>query len=73
MSVVMIRRGKCWGAYPGFTVDLGVADGGVMDDELAGCRGESVLVGGAVEEGVCAGCGGDGNWQEGRELHGGCR
>lgn len=59
------------GEYPGFTVDLGVADGGVVDDEPAGRRGERVLVGVAVEEGVRSGCGSDSNWQQGRELHGG--
>lgn len=51
------------GEYPGFTVDLGVADGGVVDDEPASRRGKRVLVGVAVEEGVRSGCGSDSNWQ----------
>lgn len=44
-----------------------------MDDELASRRGKRVLVGVAVKESICAGCGGDGNWKEGRKLHGGRR
>lgn len=62
------RRGER-GTYPGLAVDLGVADGGIVDDEFAGGWREGVLVGVAVEEGVGAGGGCDGGGDGEDEFH----